>query len=135
MLLKATWVWLLIVVAAILNGLLREKVLVSMVGTEAALPASGVLLAILVFLIALISVPFLGPADTKACIRIGLYWLVLTLSFEFLFGYFIVGKPWREIVQVFNVHKGDLFIVVLLVTGFSPWLAAKTRGMLDNEGI
>jgi len=90
MLLKATWVWLLIVAAAILNGFLREKVLVSTMGTEAALPTSGVLLATLVFLVALMSIPFIRPADTKSCIRIGLYWLVLTLSFEFLFGYFIV---------------------------------------------
>jgi len=133
MLLKATWVWLLIVAAAILNGFLREKVLVSTMGTEAALPASGVLLATLVFLVALMSIPFIRPADTKSCIRIGLYWLVLTLSFEFLFGYFIVGKSWSEIVQVFNVQRGDLFILVLLTTGFSPWLAARTRGMLDNE--
>ncbi len=127
MLLKATWVWLLIVAAAILNGFLREKVLVSMLGTAAALPASGVLLAILIFLIALMSIPFIHPADTKACIRIGLYWLVLTLSFEFLFGYFIMGKSWNEIVQVFNVLQGDLFILVLLTTGFSPWLAVKCQ--------
>ena len=133
--LKATWRWLLIVVAAILNGLLREKVLVSVLGTETALPVSGLLLAILVFLIALVSVPLIGPADTTAYLGLGIYWLVLTLSFEFLFGHCIAGKPWREILQVFNLKKGDLFIVVLLVTTLSPWLAAKTRGMLNDTSI
>jgi len=129
-LLKATGIWLVIVVAAILNGVFREKILVPVVGAGWALPFSGLTLAVLVFLITLMSVSFICFSEPKDPIGIGLYWVVLTLSFEFLFGHFVAGKPWKEIVQVFNIQKGDLFLVVLFVTAVSPWVAAKVRGVL-----
>jgi hypothetical protein len=80
--------------------------------------------------IAFMSIPFIGLSESKICILVGMVWLVLTLSFEFLFGHYVAGKPWYEIMQVFNIKKGDLFIVVLLVTAISPWLCAKLRGLV-----
>jgi len=38
-------------------------------------------------------------------------------------------KPWREILQVFNLKKGDLFFLVLIATLVSPRLAAELRGL------
>ncbi len=127
---KATGMWLVIVVAAIFNGVFREKVLVPLIGENLALPLSGILLAALVFLVTLMSVSFIGASEQKIYIWVGLFWLVLTLSFEFLFGHFIVGKSWQEIIQVFNIQKGDLFIIVLFITVISPLVAAKLKGFL-----
>ena len=129
-LLKGTGIWFVIVIAAILNGTFREKILVPVIGSSMALPVSGILLAVLVFLVAFMLVSSIGSSETKVYILLGLFWVLLTLSFEFLFGHFIVGRSWHEIMQVFNVKKGDLFIVVLAITGISPWLAAKARGIL-----
>jgi hypothetical protein len=127
---KAVAIWLAIVFAAILNGVFREKVLVPVAGSCLALPLSGVLLSVLVFLVALILIPFIGSSDPGIYAGIGFLWVGLTLAFECLFGHFVAGKSWREILQVFNVRKGDLFVVVLLVTAISPWLAARVRGVL-----
>jgi hypothetical protein len=129
-LIKAVGIWLVIVLAAILNGTLREKILVPLIGSSMALPLSGISLAILVFLVSLAFVPFIAVSETKAYVIIGLFWLFLTLLFEFIFGHFVAGKSWQDIVQVFNVKKGDLFLLVLVVTAISPWLAAKTRGLI-----
>lgn len=129
MLLKATGIWVLIVIAAIINGVIREKLIVPMAGIETALPLSGVTLSIIIFLISLASVSFIGAMETKTFLTIGVLWVLLTLSFEFLFGHYVVGKPWKEIMQVFNMQKGDLFVVVLFVTALSPWVAAKIRGI------
>ncbi len=128
-LLKATGIWLLIVIAAIINGVIREKLIVPMAGIETALPLSGITLSIIIFLISLISISFIGAMETKTFLAIGVLWVLLTLSFEFLFGHYVVGKSWKEIMQVFNMQKGDLFIVVLFVTALSPWVAAKIRGI------
>ncbi|MFT4937166.1 MAG: putative tellurium resistance membrane protein TerC [Paraglaciecola sp.] len=117
----------IIVVAAVLNGTLREKVIVPVIGTSMALTLSGVLLAILVFMLSLIFMPFIGAKEAEVYIGIGFFWVGLTLSFELIFGHFVVGKSGQEIRQVFNLKKGDLFIVVLCVTAISPWLAAKVR--------
>ncbi|WP_052299073.1 hypothetical protein [Thermodesulfatator indicus] len=61
---------------------------------------------------------------------IGFLWLILTLLFEFIFGHYITGKPWKDVMQVFNLKKGDLFTVVLAATAVSPWLAAKIKGII-----
>ena len=127
--LKAIGIWLLIVVVAIVNGIFREKLLVPMIGAEIALPLSGVLLASMVFLISLMSVRFFYSSKIKTYFLIGFVWVMLTLSFEFLFGHFILGRSWEEILKVFDIQKGDLFIIVLFITGISPWIAAKVRGI------
>ena len=132
-LLRATGIWLLIVVAAIVNGVLREKLIAAIVGIEMAIPISGIILSAIIMLFSLILVSLIGPRGAKTYLFIGLYWVFLTLSFEFLFGHYVVGKSWAEIMQVFNIQKGDFFIVVLFVTAFSPWLSALIRGASEHK--
>ncbi len=128
-LLKATGIWFVIVLAAIMNGTLREKTLAPIIGSNLALPLSGVSLAIIVFVVSLIFVPFIGAPEPKVYIAIGFFWVVLTLLFELIFGHFVAGRSWKDIMQVSNVKKGDLFLLVLCVTAVSPWFSAKVRGL------
>lgn len=127
---KAIWVWLIIVVVAIVNGVFREYVLMPSVGVTVALPLSGMLLASLIFLITLMSISYFDSSEPKVYIYIGIFWVALTLSFEFLFGYFVIGKSWQDIMQVFSMEKGDLFIPVLFIAAISPWVAVKLTGVL-----
>lgn len=127
-LLKATGVWLLIVIAAVINGVIREILFVPMLGIEMALPLSGIVLSIIIFLFSLLTVSFIGASETKIYLFVGMYWMFLTLSFEFLFGHYVAGKSWHDIMQVFNIREGNLFSLVLLVTAFSPWASAKIKG-------
>lgn len=126
---KSIVVWLIIVIAAILNGGLRETFLTPLIGAQLSLPISGITLSVLVFVITYLSIPFLGDVKSGAYLRIGLFWIILTLSFEYLFGHYVMGKSWNEINQVFDVQNGNLFIVVLFVTALSPWTAAKLKGL------
>ena len=128
-LLKATGVWLVLAVAAIVNGALRETVFAAIVGAGAALPMSGLSLASLVFVISWILIPRTGVEEPGGFVLIGIYWVVLTLAFEFGFGHFLAGKPWHDVLQVFNLARGDLFVVVICVTGISPYLVARMRGV------
>lgn len=130
LLFKAVAIWLVILVMAIINAGIREKILTPTIGSGLALPTSGLLLSIIVFLIAFVSTPFFGSMESKAYITIGVAWFALTLSFEFLFGHFVTGQAWLEIVQVFDVRKGNLFVVALLATLVAPWLSAKARGLI-----
>ena len=95
-----------------------------------ALPLSGILLTALVFLITLMFISVIGYSESKVYILVGFLWVALTLSFEFLFGHYVVGKSWQEIIKIFNMLRGDLFIVVLFISAISPWTAAKLRGIL-----
>jgi hypothetical protein len=128
-LLKGAVVWLLLVVVAIANGLVRDAVLTPMAGSAVALPLSGVLLSLLVFLVAFVTVPWIGAARSAVYVSIGLLWVALALAFELGFGHYLLARPWGDIVRVFDLTSGDLFVLVLVVTGVSPWLAARCRGL------
>ena len=36
-----------------------------------------------------------------------------------------MGKSWTELAQVFNILTGNLMLLVLVVSGTAPYLAAK----------
>lgn len=95
-----------------------------------ALPFSGILLSIFIFLVTLGMVPFLKITNPSDCWFIGMVWVFLTLTFEFLFGYYIIGEPWDRLLVVFNILEGNLFFLALLTTGVSPYVAAKMRALI-----
>ena len=128
---KAIAIWLLLLVIAIGNAIFRENLLAPAIGSPAALPVSGLLLALLILLAAFVTVPVFHSSEGKIYGLVGVVWFVLTLAFELLFGHFVTGKPWHEVLQVFSIWQGDLFVVALLSTVGSPWLAARMRGLIE----
>jgi len=128
LLLKALAIWAALVVMAIANAGIREKLLVPVIGPGAALPVSGLLLSTIILLVAYASLPLFGRTGGGMYVLVGVVWFVLTLAFELLFGHFVSGKTWQEVMQVFDIRKGDLFVIALSATLLAPWLAAKLRG-------
>jgi len=127
-LLKGIVVWLVMVGAAIANGFFRDEILTPFLGSGLSLPVSGIMLSVMVFTITLLLIPYLGRQKPHLYWFLGLFWTLLTLTFEVVMGHFIEGQPWNEIVQVFNVWKGNLFLLVLVVLVMSPFACAKIRG-------
>lgn len=125
--LKTSVIWFVMALLAIANGVFRENVLVSSLGQSIALPVSGITLCVIVFIVTYISFPLFGKHHALTYFYIGLQWVFMTLSFECLFGHYIMGKSWSDILQVFNIMKGNLFIIVLIVSLFSPLLVAKIK--------
>ncbi|MFE8072240.1 hypothetical protein QQM79_14380 [Marinobacteraceae bacterium S3BR75-40.1] len=127
MLFKSVLVWAGILVLAIANAAVRELVFSPWLGASVALPLSGLTLALLVWVVAWLSVPLFGAGNERVLMGVGVLWLVMTLGFDLGFGYFVSGRSWQEVLQVFDVSQGNLFTVVLLVTLVAPWLAGRLR--------
>ena len=127
---KAVLIWLLMVIAAIINGALRDRILALHFDSATALAMSGIMLSLLVFVICYLFIGYLGQAQQHQYILIGLFWVCLTLGLELGFGHYVLGKSWAEIMQVFNIRRGDLFLLVLIVSIISPWLSAKFKGLI-----
>jgi hypothetical protein len=124
--LKAVLLWLAILVLAMLNGLLREAVLLPRLGRVEALVASGLLLSLLILLVAVIGAPWYGTPGPNPW-TIGALWLALTLSFEFGFGRLVQHRPWPELLAPYTFRGGNLWPLVLAVTAAAPRLAAWAR--------
>lgn len=128
--LKAAALWSVILVFAILNGALREKMLMPACGIFAGHIASGILLSACIFLVAWAAAPWYGPLDSRQWLLIGFFWLLLTLVFEFSFGHFMQHKTWAELFDAYTFMGGNIWPLVLVATFFSPWLVAKIRGLI-----
>ncbi|MGB5706007.1 MAG: hypothetical protein WBM41_04195 [Arenicellales bacterium] len=127
---KSLSMWVIIALCAIANGVFRENILAPVLGKTLALPMSGLSLSIAIFIVTNLSFSLINGNDKLTYILIGLQWVLLTLFFEFVFGHYVVGKSWTSIFEVFNIVKGDLFLVVLVIILVSPLLVAMIKGEL-----
>jgi len=125
--LKVAMIWFIIVIVAVINGIFRESILVPYFGEAVALPASGITLAIIIFMIIYLSFKLFSKNKYLSYLYIGIQLVTMTLVFEFVFGHYVIGKSWSELLQVFNILEGDLFILALLVSLLSPLLVAKIK--------
>lgn len=130
LILKSTGIWFVMVLAAIINGLFREQIMIPGLGISKALPLSGVFLSLFILAIAAISIGSLGRQNKATYFYIGAFWVILTIIFEVVLGYFITGKSWNEILKIFNILEGNLFILVLTVSFLAPWVTAKLRKII-----
>lgn len=123
---KSLLVWLTIIPLAIINGALRDMVIEPLIG-EYAMPISGVILCACIFTVCLLLIPRLGKASIKTYIVIGILWVVMTVAFEFFMGLVIQKVTVDKLITAYDITTGNLWSLVLVFTGFSPWMVAKTR--------
>ncbi len=126
---KALAVWVGILVLAVVNGLVREAVLIPRLGTALGMPLSGLLLSCLIVAVAYLTLPWLVARGSSQLWSIGLGWLALTLIFEFSFG-LLRGQTLATILEAYTFKDGNLWPMVLVVTAVAPWLAARFRDWL-----
>jgi hypothetical protein len=124
---RSVAVWLLIIVSEILHGILRSVALVPLVGQFRAnqigvFTGSAIILAIAYF-----TIQWLRATRTLDLLLVGGIWLVLTASFEVLFGRLVMGVTWQRIWSDYNLLDGGLMPLGFLFLFFSPLLAAKWR--------
>ncbi len=124
---KALTVWGAILMLAVLNGVLRETILMPHLGMATSFILSGVFLSALIFVVAYFSLPWVGTHSSAELWGIGLGWLALTLLFEISFGLW-QGKSWQLLLDAYRFKGGNIWPVVLVVTAVAPRFAAKVRG-------
>ena len=128
--LKAAAVWLLVLVCAVLNGAFREGFLVPHLGEVTAFAASGLILSLCIVALSVILVPWIGRLSARNYILLGLFWLSLTLVFEFGFG-LAQHKTWEQLLAAYTFRGGNIWPIVLAVTTLAPLLAARLRGLVQ----
>ena len=125
--LKSLIVWLCFIPVAILNGGLREYVLVRAIGEKWALPVSGNVLSPCIFLITWLLPPRIVKERTsRDCWLTGICWAVLTVIFELVAG-LAGGLGGRDLLVAYNPLTGNLWMLVLATTLLSPVVARRGR--------
>lgn len=117
--------WLPLPFLGVANGIFREFVLKPRLSESVARPLSGMMLMALTaaYILLLRRIRLVSPSDT---LIIGVIWLVLTVAFEFLFGYFFARHSVREMLANYNVLTGNLWLLVVLWIGAAPYVLLRS---------
>ena len=122
---KAFGVWLVMLVAAFLNGALRELLIMRLVGAQVGHVISVFVLSGVIFGFAYLFVTAHRLLPARTLFQIGLCWLALSLLFEFSFFHYAMQEPWEKLLADYNIFRGRLLMVVWLTTLFSPLVCGK----------
>ncbi len=125
--LKYTVGWIGLVIVAIVNGVVREKVYRQFMGELTAHQLSTIIgLAFFGVYIWILTRSW-RIESTPQAFAIGAIWLVLTIVFEFIFGHYVIGHPWNRLFHDYNLLKGRLWLLVLIWTAIAPYTFYKLQ--------
>jgi hypothetical protein len=129
---RALGIWIVILLLANMNGALRELWLIPQLGAAPGRALSTVLLSGLVFLLTWLTISWIHPSTKGEALGIGAFWLVLTLAFEFLAGHYVFRKPWADLLVDYDVTRGRIWVLVLVVVLLAPLWTARLNGLLRS---
>jgi hypothetical protein len=122
---QAVGVWIILLIAAIINGTLRQKFISTLLDELPAHLVSTILLAVIIFIVSSLFIRAKGITKRSTLFLIGGLWVVLTIAFEFLFFHYATGVPWSKLLADYNILKGRIFVLVLLSSLLSPLIASR----------
>jgi len=120
-LLYALGIWVIFLILAIVNAIVRESIYAPRLGEDLGHAVSSIIaiiytLAITYWFIDRIKADVIGTD----LLWIGVLWLILTVIFEFGFGHYIMGRSWDYLLADYNILKGRLWSLVLLTMLIAP---------------
>jgi len=120
MLLKYFFLWLPMIVIAIINGVIRQGFYLTFLDELSAHQLS-VLSGIIFFSIYIWFITGKWKLNSyKQTMLIGFMWLIMTILFEFVFGHYVMGHSWDKLFHDYNFLAGRLWVIVLLWITISP---------------
>lgn len=132
---RALVVWLVIILAETVHGVLRQVLLVPLVGDWPTRRIGVLLGSLIIFTIAWLCSGWLGARTVRGQLGVGLAWVALTIAFEFALGASL-GLSLARMLEDYNPVRGGLMAFGLLFMLVAPALAAWVhRGRPgDNDG-
>lgn len=121
----ASWVGL--VFLAILNGSIRQKMYSQYMTDLSAHQLSTFIFVILIAAYLFLISGVVRLQSSKQALLVGSIWVVMTISFEFIFGHYIMGNSWTRLLDDYNLIEGRLWILILIWTYLSPYTFYRIR--------
>lgn len=117
--------WLPMPFLGMLNGMFREFVIKQFTDDFIAHQVSAITLIILILTYGLMIRKKLALQMRADAVFCSITWVLLTLFFEFGFGYFVGHLTFRDMLQDYYLWEGRLWPIVIIFTGFVPFMLLK----------
>jgi hypothetical protein len=124
-------VWLLIIFAESVHGVLRTLYLAPLLGDFRARQVSVFTASLIIFAIAFATIRWIGTGRRSHLWGIGVLWVLLTVAFEFSLGRFVLELDWERLFSDYNLGQGGLMGLGLAAMCVTPLATAKLRGLRE----
>lgn len=125
LLIKAFVVSVFLAFGEVLNGNIRVRLLHRIYGKKRAKKISFFSGLVVIFLITWFSLPWISPNNYLDCFKVGFIWLCVIFCLDIYFGRFIFKLKWNRIADDFNLMKGNLIglgmILLFITPSFVYW--------------
>ena len=122
MFLRYLLAWLAMLVVAFVNGGLREftygRQLSALAANQLSCLSGIILLGAVIYLYQR-RWPF---ASARQALYAGLFWMALTVAFEFLFFHYVAGEAWTVLLANYDIASGQLWPLILLWIAVAPYV-------------
>jgi hypothetical protein len=118
---KYTLLWFGLAVVAIVNGAIRNKFYSKALGELRANQLSTIILLVLIGVYTWIFTRFWEIGSAEQALLVGLIWVGITIIFEFIFGHYVVKKPWQVLFHDYNILKGRTWLLIPIWTFLAPF--------------
>lgn len=133
LLLRALLLWSLMMLAESAQGALRRLLLDA--DTAFALRQAFVVVgAVIVVAITWATLPWLRLRTSRGALLVGGGWAVLTVGFELIVGR-LAGQPWASLWPDYDLRRGGLMPLGLLVMALAPWIIRRLQGAGERRSL
>lgn len=127
LILRALAVLLLIILAEVVNGTVRQLLIMPLVGDFTARQIATATGCVFILLIAWATSPWLAATTRRDQWSVGALWLVLMLAFELAVGRLVAGVSWERLAADYDLLHGGLLGLGMLWLLCAPRLAVAIR--------
>jgi hypothetical protein len=114
--------WFTMLGVAMVNGGLRDltygRHLPSLLANQLSCLSGIILLGVVIYLY----MRRWSLDSARQALYIGLFWMALTMAFEFLFFHYVGGRSWAVLLESYDMASGQLWPLILLWVAVAPWL-------------
>ena len=129
MYIKSMLIWTSIIILIIANSLLRQFVLEPNIVEKMVHPINIIILCCLIFTISFIFIPKLGKGTKQNYIKMGLLWFLCIIVTGISIG-LISGDTITDFLELYDITKGKLWIIVDIFIGITPYFVAKIKRII-----
>jgi len=122
---KSFGIWVVLAIGAILVATFRVEVFLPSLGEQTAHQLGTILYLVIQFAIIYLFIKKMKIKETKTLLGIGIFWIVITIIFEFVFGHFVMGHSWQKLFADYNLLNGRLWVLVLINNIAAPLISRK----------
>ena len=123
---RASLVWMLMMLAETGHGVVREVFIGPVLGGLRARQLGVLIGCVLIFIIAWLTARWMGASSKRQQFRVGAYWVILTLVFELSLGR-ALGMSWSHILTDYDPLRGGYMLFGLAFMFLTPWITRKLR--------